>query len=141
MYNIKKIMILINHFLKNSYVCMYGKGETNVFGEEITFCVKYDKFSTWKWKCTARHISSNTESKVDLCQTQKIAVQYALRSLIQKLTKTGKLNKSKGFTKGIMSELNKNGWTMAKIMQTVQKQMQMNKDKKKKRKRSQVSKL
>lgn len=109
---------------------MYGKGKTNIFGEEITFCVKYDKFGTWKWKCTAIHIKSNTVIKVNLCETQKIAVQYALKSLIEKLTKTGKL-KSKAFTKGIMAGLKNKGWTMQKIMQTIQQQMQQNRNKKK----------
>ena len=114
-----------------SYICMYGKGETNIFGEEITFCVKYDKFDTWKWKCTAIHTKSDTVSKVNLCETQKIAVEYALKSLIEKLTKTGKL-KSKAFSKGIMSGLKSKGWTMQKIMQAVQQQMQRKKNKKKK---------
>eukprot|EP00486_Rosalina_sp_Unknown_P014509 CAMPEP_0201595474 /NCGR_PEP_ID=MMETSP0190_2-20130828/192467_1 /ASSEMBLY_ACC=CAM_ASM_000263 /TAXON_ID=37353 /ORGANISM="Rosalina sp." /LENGTH=166 /DNA_ID=CAMNT_0048055477 /DNA_START=10 /DNA_END=510 /DNA_ORIENTATION=+ len=118
---------------ETSYICMYGKGETNIFGEEITFCVKYDKFGTWKWKCTAIHTKSDTVIKVNHCETQKIAVQYALKSLIEKLTKSGNL-KSKAFTKGIMSELKKKGWTMPKIMQTVQQQMQKNKKKTKKKK-------
>ena len=110
---------------------MYGKGETNLFGEEITFCVKYDKFGTWKWKCTAIHVQSGTTVKMEYCETQKIAVQAALESLVQKLTKTGKI-KSKAFQKGMMSELKAKGWTMNKIMQTVQKQMMLKKKKKSK---------
>ena len=97
---------------------MYGKGETNIFGERITFCVKYDKFQTWQWKCTAIHVKSGTEAKVEHCKTQKVAVQYALKYLIEKLTKTGKI-RSKQFMNGIMAELKDKGWSMQKIMQTV----------------------
>eukprot|EP01084_Bolivina_argentea_P063460 115870_1 len=76
---------------ETSYICMYGKGETHIFGEQITFCVKFDKFGTWKWKCTAIHVDSDTQSKIELCETQRIAVEYAMKTLIEKLTKTGKL--------------------------------------------------
>eukprot|EP01084_Bolivina_argentea_P304225 525349_1 len=115
---------------ETSYICMYGKGETSVFGEEITFCVKFDKFSSWKWRCTAIHPSSNTTVKVDQCASQRIAVESAFKTLMEKLTQTGKL-KSKAFQKGMMSGLKEKGWTMAKIMTTIQKQMQLRKKNKK----------
>merc|ERR1712154_372971 len=104
-------------------------GETNLFGEDITFCVKFDKFGSWKWKCTAIHVQSETRIKMEQCETQKIAVQAALESLVEKLTNSGKL-KSKSFQKGMMKELKAKGWTINKIMQTVQKQMMLQKKKK-----------
>eukprot|EP01084_Bolivina_argentea_P140486 246958_1 len=119
---------------ETSYICMYGKGETNIFGEVITFCVKFDKFGSWKWRCTAIHTSTDTIVKIDECASQRIAVEYAFKTLMEKLTKTGKL-KSKAFQKGMMDGLKKKGWTMAKIMTTIQKQIALQKKSKKKNKK------
>lgn len=103
---------------ETSYICMYGKGKTSVFGHELTFKVYFDKWN-WKWNISVKHLKYGYKISEKGYKTQIEAANNGIKNMIQLLTEKNKLQ-TKEFTQGIMKQLSKKGWTLQKIFKKLQ---------------------